>query len=99
MRRRLASPAYCCRMRRRSSCTVSFDVSTRGRAANVKLVEAQPPEFERMISTVQREVRRRIYRPRIEDGQVVATPNITLVHKFFYRQSDLDEIRAEQDAE
>jgi tetratricopeptide (TPR) repeat protein len=80
------------------SVTVSFDVSTRGRAANVKLVEAQPPEFERMISTVQREVRRRIYRPRIEDGRVVATPNNTLVHKFFYRQSDLDALRAEQDA-
>lgn len=80
------------------SVTVSFDVSTRGRAANVKLVEAQPPEFERMASTVQREVRRRIYRPRIEDGQVVATPNNTLVHNFFYRQSDLDALRAEQDA-
>ena len=68
----------------------------RGRAANVKLVEAQPPEFESMIRTVQREVRRRFYRPRMVDGQVVATPDLTLVHKFFYRQSDLDAARAAQ---
>ena len=77
---------------------ISYDVSTRGRAANMKLVDAQPPEFERMINTVQREIRRRIFRPRLEEGAVVATTNLTLTHRFFYRQSDLDALRAEQAA-
>jgi hypothetical protein len=80
------------------SVTISYEVSTRGRAADMKLVEAQPPEFERMTSAVQREIRRRIFRPRLEDGEVVATPDLLLVHRFFYRQSDLDTIRAEQAA-
>ena len=75
--------------------TITYEVSTRGRAADMKLVEAQPPEFERMKNTVQREIRRRIFRPRLEEGQVVATPNQVLVHRFFYRQSDLDALRAE----
>lgn len=80
------------------SVTLSYEVSTRGRAVNLKLLEANPPEFERLASTVQREVRRRIYRPRLEDGIVVPTPDLVLAHKFFYRQSDLDALRAEQDA-
>ena len=78
--------------------TIKYDVSARGRAANMLLVEAQPPEFERMVNTVQREVRRRIFRPRLDEGAVVDTPDITLVHRFFYRQSDLDALRAEQAA-
>ena len=78
--------------------TVNYAVSTRGRATDLKLVEAQPPEFESMVNNVQREVRRRIFRPRLEEGDVVETPDITLVHRFFYRQSDLDALRAEQAA-
>lgn len=78
--------------------TVNYAVSTRGRATDLKLVEAQPPEFESMVNTVQREVRRRIFRPRLEEGDVIETPDITLVHRFFYRQSDLDALRAEQAA-
>ena len=80
------------------SVSVSYEVSTRGRAEDVELIEAKPPGFERMVNTVQREVRRRIFRPRLEDGEVVSTPDQVLVHKFFYRQSDLDAQRAEQDA-
>ena len=77
--------------------TVSYEVSTRGRAESVEVVEANPPEFERMVNTVKRELRRRIFRPRLEEGRVVATPDEILVHRFFYRQSDLDALRAEQD--
>jgi len=81
------------------SITISYGVSSRGRAANIVLTEARPPEFESMISSVAREVRRRIYRPRLVDGEVVDTPGLTLVHKFYYRQSDLDAAKApiEQD--
>ena len=78
--------------------SVRYEVSTRGRAANLELIEASPPEFERMANTVLREVRRQVFRPRLEDGAVVDTTDLVLVHKFFYRQSDLDAVRAEQDA-
>ncbi len=80
------------------SVTINYTVSTRGRATDLQLVELQPPEFERMLNTVQRELRRRIFRPRLEEGKVVDTPDITLAHRFFYRQSDLDALRAEQAA-
>jgi tetratricopeptide (TPR) repeat protein len=78
--------------------TISYAVSARGRAAEMELVEAQPPEFVRMKNTVQREIQSRIFRPRLEEGQVVDTPNQLLVHRFFYRQTDLDALRAEQAA-
>ncbi len=69
---------------------VTYEVSTRGRVEGLKLEEAQPAEFTNMQGYVQREMRRRIYRPRFADGQVISTPDQILVHKFFYRQSDLD---------
>ena len=81
------------------SISISYTVSTRGRATNLRLIEARPAEFENMTSLVQREVRRRIYRPRLEGGEVVETPDLILVHKYFYRQSDLDAARAAIEAE
>jgi hypothetical protein len=76
------------------SISISYGVSDQGRATDLRLIEAQPPEFERMVSHVQREIRRRIYRPRLQDGEVVDTPDLVLVHKFFFRQSDLDAAKA-----
>ena len=81
------------------SISISYTVSTRGRAANLRMIEAQPPEFERMVGIVEREVRRRIYRPRVKEGEVVETPDLILVHKYFYRQSDLDAARAALEAD
>ena len=80
------------------SVSITYEVSTRGRATGLKLMEAVPPEFEDMVNYVQREVRRRIYRPRLEDGEVVATPDLVLVHRYYYRQSDLEAARAVIDA-
>jgi hypothetical protein len=81
------------------SVSISYTVSTRGRATDVRIIEAQPPEFEKMISHLEREVRRRIYRPRVEDGEIVETPDLILVHRYFYRQSDLDAARAAIEAD
>jgi tetratricopeptide (TPR) repeat protein len=80
------------------SISISYRVTTKGRASDIKLIEAQPPEFTKMLSNMHREVRRRIYRPRLEDGAVVSTPDLILVHEFFYRQSDLDAARAAAEA-
>ncbi len=78
----------------RGKITVAYEISARGRVTEAKLVEADPPEFTDMQRTVMRELRQRLYRPRFEEDGVVATPNQTLVHTFFYRQSDLDTIRS-----
>lgn len=80
------------------SISISYEVTIKGRASDLKLIEAQPPEFTKMLNYMQREVRRRIYRPRLEEGEVVNTPDLILVHKFFYSQSDLDAARAAAEA-
>lgn len=81
------------------SVTMTYDVSVRGRVTNLKLVEAEPPEFEGMQKTVQQEMRRRVFRPRFEDGEPVVTRDQVLIHRFFYRQSELDALREDSDAD
>ena len=76
------------------SVSFSYTVSTRGRAGDLELTDARPADFDRMINNVQREIRRRIYRPRMLDGAVVDTPGQELEHRYYYRQSDLDAARA-----
>jgi len=74
--------------------TMKYDVSTRGRAANLKVVEAHPREFIEMQVQVQRELRRRIFRPKYEDAEAVSTDEQIIVHRFYYRQADLDALQA-----
>lgn len=78
--------------------TVSYTVTTRGRATDLKIVEAVPPDFVDMLRLVQREMRRRIFRPRFEESGPVESPNQLLIHRFFYKQSDLDAIRSETES-
>lgn len=68
----------------------TYGVSSKGRATNVELVSLQPPELERMAATVQRELRRRIFRPRLVEGEVAETTDLTLDHRFYYKQADVD---------
>jgi tetratricopeptide (TPR) repeat protein len=83
---------------RQGTITVSYSISDRGRVADVELVEQQPDVFVDLQKDVIREVRRRIFRPRFEDGEPVATPNQVLVHSFYYRQSDFDAARQTDDS-
>jgi len=76
---------------------VTYNISVRGRVANLKMIEAEPPEFTNMQRHVQRELRRRVFRPLLEDGEPVESAEQILVHNFFYRQADLDVLRAEAD--
>ena len=66
-----------------------FRVNTRGRARNFEIIESHPPGLEEMEKDVLREMRQLIYRPRLEDREVVETQNMTYTHEFFYRESDL----------
>ena len=47
---------------------------------------------------VHREIRRRIFRPRIVDGEAVQSDDLVLEHMFSYAQADLDDLRAAQQA-
>jgi hypothetical protein len=59
----------------------------------VKVVEARPEEFSEMLMNVQREVRRRVFRPIFADGEPVTSENQLITHRFYYSESDLDAIR------
>ncbi len=70
--------------------SIGFTVQPNGRISNMRLVEAQPAEIGDFDQIVARSLRRLIYRPRMQDGQLVATNDIIYTHDFFYRQSDLE---------
>lgn len=72
---------------------VDYTISSRGELRKLSSV-ATPPEFSDMQRMVHREMRRRVYRPRLVDGVPVDAENVRLVHTFSYLQSDLDTLRA-----
>jgi tetratricopeptide (TPR) repeat protein len=80
---------------RQGRIAVTYNISVRGRVVNLKVVEAEPPEFANMQRYVQREMRRRVFRPLLDEGLPVESAEQTLVHNFFYRQADLDALQAE----
>ena len=75
--------------------TVNYSVSARGRVRDLK-AEAIPSEFTNMQRMVHREIRRRIYRPRIEDAKPVLTEGLVFEHRFSYLQADLDSLRSKK---
>ncbi len=66
-----------------------FTVNSSGRVINIIHIETQPPEFDDMRNRVRRNLRQLVYRPRLEDGMMVRTPEITFTHEFFYRPEDI----------
>ena len=75
------------------SISLIYDISVRGRASGVKLLEADPPEFLEIQKTAQRELRRRIFRPRFFEAKAATSTDQVFVHSFFYRMSDLEALR------
>ncbi len=75
---------------------VDYTVSTRGRVRNIR-TEASPQEFTDMQRMVHREVRRRMFRPMLENGVPVESGNQVFVHEFFYRQEQLDDLKKKQE--
>jgi tetratricopeptide (TPR) repeat protein len=73
--------------------TLSYKVSSRGRATGLRVVEARPEEFTEMLMNVQREVRRRVFRPIFTDGEPVTSEEQLLTHRFYYSETDLEAIR------
>jgi len=62
----------------------SYSVSTRGRATNVRLIEADPRGLDSLYKRIGRELRFIVYRPRMVDGRPVQSDNVTFSHSFFY---------------
>ena len=77
--------------------SVNFTVTERGRIRTIK-TEASPVEFTDMQRMVHREIRRRVFRPQIVDGEPVESGNQEFRHDFYYRQSELDRLREEKAA-
>ena len=73
--------------------TITYVISTQGRATDLKIVEADPADFTDMQRSVQHEMRSRIYRPLFVDAVPTVTDQQLLIHKFFYQQADLDALR------
>ena len=51
----------------------SFDVSRSGRAKNVQIIESEPPDATSARRKAKKTIRGRLYRPRFEKGEPVAT--------------------------
>ena len=76
---------------------VDYTISTRGRVRNIRTT-ADPIEFTDMQRMVHREIRRRFFRPIMVEGEPVESGNQVFEHEFFYRQSDLDELKRKKAA-
>ena len=79
--------------------TATYAIDDRGRVVNLTVEEVDPPEFVDMADHVERELRRRIFRPRHDETGAVATPIQVFTHRFQYRSVELDILRTRQDRE
>jgi tetratricopeptide (TPR) repeat protein len=77
--------------------TATYMIDDRGRVTQLMVAEVEPPEFADMANHVERELRRRIFRPRHDETGAVATPSQVFTHRFQYRQAELDVLRARKD--
>ena len=80
--------------------TVSFGyaVNSIGRVTNIQHFETRPPEFEDMSEKVRRNLRHLMFRPRLEDGQLVPTGENVYTHEFYYKPADLPAKPSESDS-
>lgn len=69
--------------------TFVFSVAPNGRVVGLENVETQPEALTEFTNVIGRSLRRLIYRPRVNEGNLVATGGVTYTHEFFYRSSDL----------
>ena len=77
----------------------SFDVSAEGRPLNVEKVAEKSQPTSAIESTYNRRLRETHFRPRIVDGQPVATDNVQLTHyfRFYLGRDDAADAESEDD--
>jgi tetratricopeptide (TPR) repeat protein len=69
--------------------TIIYDVTQRGRA-RILDVKTEPAEFTDMGNVVEREIRRRVYRPLVIDGDAKESATQVFTHEFRYTRSELE---------
>ena len=82
---------------RTGEVNVIYEITQRGRA-RISEVKVQPEEFTDIQRIIEREVKRRTYRPMMVDGTTVGSGPLLFRHEFNYSQTELDELR-EKDAQ
>lgn len=78
----------------KGSVEVRYVVDQRGRP-RIREIRTKPMEFTDMERMVERELKRRRYRPLVIDGAPTRSGMQTFVHEFRYRTSELEERRNE----
>ena len=73
---------------------MKYRVDQRGRPRILE-IHTQPAEFSDMERMVEREVKRRRFRPLIIDGNMTDSEMQTFRHDFRYRRTELEDIRAD----
>ena len=71
---------------------VDYTVSSRGRVKNIR-TEATPVEFTDMQRMAHREIRARVFRPILEEGEPIDSGNQVFRHEFYYTQGQLDDLK------
>ena len=61
------------REQKTTAVLASFDVSSNGRARNVKIIESDPPDATSARRRARKTIRARVYRPRFEEGEPAET--------------------------
>jgi tetratricopeptide (TPR) repeat protein len=79
------------------TASFSFTVTATGRITNLKAIEMQPRELAEFSTVIGRSLRRLIYRPRLENMELVSTPNVIYMHEFYYRPADLPSLPVSSD--
>lgn len=77
--------------------TVEYTVAPNGRVRNIRS-QVTPPEFSDMQRTVHREMRQRVFRPKLVEGEPVMSDILSFEHQFYYRQADLDALQDESES-
>ena len=62
----------------RRFAVASFDVTSSGKARNIQIVESQPADDSSLRRRVRRAIRSMRFRPRMENGQAVASTTVSL---------------------
>lgn len=67
-----------------------YNVSTRGRATRVTLLDADPKGLDDLYKKISRELRYIVHRPRFVDGEPAESVDLIFSHQFFYQDADLE---------
>jgi len=73
-----------------------FTVNIRGRAQDVEIVDADPPDFDRMEWRLRAALKSFVYRPRFVAGEAVETANYRYRLDYFYLPAEYQASRSKR---